>query len=799
MDYRVLEAQQWVNRTYLGRAGYNEIEEDGKTGWQTMYALTRALQIELGISVPSNNFGNGTLSALTAYGNISKDANNSNSNIVKIIQSGLFCKGYDAGAISGTFGEQTANGIKSMQSNMGFQNADGIITPKIFKALLTMDAYVLLQNTELAGKIRMIQQWLNNRYINRQDFFIQPCDGIYSRGTQNALLYAIQYEEGLADGVANGNFGPTTKANLPTLRNGSTDSGTQFVHLLQAALCFYGYNVDFDGIFDADLEKAVKEFQEFCMLTNDGIVGFSTWASLLVSYGNADRTATACDTSKILTSSDIQLLKNKGYQIVGRYLAHNSKGMTNEELNRILSAGLKVFPIYQADGRSVDSFTLTKARVHAHNAVLLAMSRGIPKNTVIYFAVDYDATDNEITNYIIPYLREVQRIVYDANFKIGVYGSRNVCSRAQTELNAISSFVSDMSSGFSGNMGFRLPDNWNYDQIKNTTISDAELGSLEIDVDIYRDQTEPVTNLFLYDNMDILYAQLKALYDCAYYDFANQDLLRANRMVLQFIRYGSYSSSSFNYIAGDTSQNMDYINHIQTNFQSIIPANMSFRNYYGGEVDEGVLVNLRHWALTAEAQLNITGVVVECREYAGWAGDLVQLAAKIQQVYDDPNNAKYHYNFTEDDFYQLIGCKSDAIAQSFGIETKELTGFSLEDLYQDLDAVNISTRLNDVPISYAFYEYYMNNADYITNKYTNRACNFYENLNKSGYEGSTTYLTLYNIASIYTNKPPIFAEIFASMFGDFDETLWGNKLAIAFARRINDWITREIALNNMGL
>ena len=33
-----------------------------------------------------------------------------------------------------------------------------------------------------------------------------PCDGHYSRSVQEALMFAIQYEQGLQDGTANGIF-----------------------------------------------------------------------------------------------------------------------------------------------------------------------------------------------------------------------------------------------------------------------------------------------------------------------------------------------------------------------------------------------------------------------------------------------------------------------------------------------------------------------------------------------------------------------------------------------------------------
>jgi hypothetical protein len=60
MDEMVLQTQQWLNKTYSGKHGYEKIEENGKTGWSTIYALTRALQIELGIAEPSDNFGEET-------------------------------------------------------------------------------------------------------------------------------------------------------------------------------------------------------------------------------------------------------------------------------------------------------------------------------------------------------------------------------------------------------------------------------------------------------------------------------------------------------------------------------------------------------------------------------------------------------------------------------------------------------------------------------------------------------------------------------------------------------------------
>ena len=494
IDEMVLVVQTWLNETYSGIAGYNplDLSDDGgikgRTGWSTMYALTRALQIELGISVPSDNFGTGTLNALKKYGDIGIDKNNTNANIVKIIQGGLYCKGYNPGGFTGTFGEHTTAAIKTIKSNMGLSNADGYVTPKVFKALLTMDAYVVIgSGTE---KVRTIQQWLNNRYINRENFFIQPCDGNYSRNTQKALVYAIQYEEGLSDAIANGNFGPTTQANLPTLKYGDSDSTTQFVHLLQAALCFNKRDVSFNGTFDTITKTAVANFQSFTKLSADGIVGFQTWASLLVSTGDPSRRGTACDCVTEITPARAATLVANGYKTVGRYLTNVEGTSLNKkiqpgEIATIHNAGLTIFPIYQTYGGEAAYFNYIQGVSDATSAYYAAREYGFKRGTTIYFAVDYDTLDTEITSYVLPHFRGINARMkdFDSYYKIGVYGTRNVCARVSENALAETSFLSDMSTGYSGNLGFTLPENWAYDQISTITLGSGD-GLIEIDNNI---------------------------------------------------------------------------------------------------------------------------------------------------------------------------------------------------------------------------------------------------------------------------------------------------------------------------
>lgn len=55
-DQMVLTTQQWLNSTYGNKTGFGSVQETGNTGWDTINALIRALQIELGITATAKQF-----------------------------------------------------------------------------------------------------------------------------------------------------------------------------------------------------------------------------------------------------------------------------------------------------------------------------------------------------------------------------------------------------------------------------------------------------------------------------------------------------------------------------------------------------------------------------------------------------------------------------------------------------------------------------------------------------------------------------------------------------------------------
>ncbi|MER5865328.1 glycoside hydrolase domain-containing protein [Kitasatospora sp. NPDC002040] len=488
-DEMVRRAQAFVNSTYGSRIGMT-VEEDGITGWSTMYALTRALQLELGITSLSNTFGPTTLSTLTTRYPRLNSGNVPSANFCRIIQAGLYCKGYDGGGLDGSYNSAVQAGVTGLKTDLGVigLSPGSDLTPKVFKALLNMDAYVLVNAGSNA--VRGVQQWLNGRYLNRQDFFAVPCDGHNSRDVAKSMLFAVQYELGMADGVANGAFGPGTQAGLRSHPVSAGSQGT-WVSLFSAAMVLGGLPTALTSSFGTALADTVRAFQSFAGLPATGGGDFSTWASLLVSYGDQSRKGAACDGVTRITPARAAALRAEGIGYVGRYLTNPSvtslpeKAIQPGELATIADNGLRCFPIYQTYGRDAAAFNYTAGRTAGQAAVNAALDHGFRPGTRIFFAVDFDAMDSDVTANVLPHFKGIQEAVAaDGNgFLIGVYGPRNVCSRVAGAGYSTASFVSDMSAGFSGNYGYPLPADWAYDQIVTRTVGSGD-GAINIDNNI---------------------------------------------------------------------------------------------------------------------------------------------------------------------------------------------------------------------------------------------------------------------------------------------------------------------------
>lgn len=544
-DAMVYYTQKWLNQEYGNVPGFGSVPENGKTGWDTVYGLLRALQHELGITNLANSFGPTTSSQYEQ--NLLRRQDGVTDKKFAILQGALWCKGYSPGynmtenadgtiTFNAVFDEEVENAVKQLQRDAGLAVQDGVVSLNLMKALMSMDSFKLLPSSYGSdAKIRNFQQWLNKNY---EDYTgLNPCDGVYGRNTNKALIYALQAEEKLPLNIANGNFGNTTQLccpEIPYFENDNaaraypgTSSGelysysdiVNFTKLLQFALYVNGFgDGDFDGIYDNATKQAVREFQEHHAITINGKADKGTWLSLFISCGDRNRSAIAADCATILTKPKAEALYANGYRYIGRYLTGTynggiSKALTREEAEIILAAGLHFFPIYQTSARKDTYFTPEQGTADAKAAIEAATALGIPKDTIIYFAVDFDAMDYQITSNVIPYFQAVHEEMSYSIYRTGIYGARNVCSRVSEKGYACSSFVANMSTGFSGNLGFKMPSNWAFDQFTDKDQSGNYLsisspdGSFAIDKDGFsgrdhgvaklEDSNEPVAEDFI--------------------------------------------------------------------------------------------------------------------------------------------------------------------------------------------------------------------------------------------------------------------------------------------------------------
>ncbi len=784
-DILVENTQKWLNENYKGKTGYHEIEVTGKTGWTTIYALLEALQIELGITATAHNFGNSTTAKFKARfpnGVQQQSASDdTEDNIYGIIQGALLCKGYSttSSVITKHFYSGTGSAVKELKEDAGCSDTSSTVTLNVMKALMSMDQFKIVYSSGGTENIQKIQQELNYSY---EDYIgLCPCDGVYGREMNKAMIKVLQAIEGYSVEDATGNFGSGTKANLPLLPNtGNLSAETELAakKLVRYALICNGYDVDLAldvggfGEWDNVMDAAIRAFQTDMCLEVNGKCDVDTWMSLLTSKGNPDRDCVACDTRFEMTESRLEYLKSNGYEIVGRYLTGGDfKELRPNEPQRILDAGLSFFPIFQESSTDVSYFTNQRAIQDAKNATQSAKNFRIPRRSIIYFAVDLDATDSQIKSYVLPYFKNLFECMKDDlynYYRIGVYGTRNVCTQVMDAGYAETCFVSDMSTGYSGNMGFKMPQNWNFDQFHEfQIITDGE--TWDLDKDAFSGKFGAVTKLDtpieknLYDKLEDLYNLANEYHEN---NSPNYYVKEKNELVLQYLRSEEYNSDLWNTIAGNI--DWDFVNYVYDRVSSSLhPKNVTiYKDNYGN-------MSIPHLAATVSVIVEKFPIFTdEAIALSGWAGDLIQLGGVIGDT-----------NCTEQDIYNLIGCNDDEFSQNLLGKSAVETGFGFEDLEADIDAVCVSTEIcNGVSIHTAFKDYYT------TEQYEKRIDKFLGSIGIPTTDRDLVISKLTEFAKEYTNLNKATAILFKDKFAiNYNKDKYGDILAEQFAKKIADY------------
>lgn len=322
-----------------------------------------------------------------------------------------------------------------------------------------------------------IQRAINGKYAYQMQQLI-PCDGIIDRTMQSALLFVLEMLDEFPAWACRyalmpsnfGYFAPNLLTATPIINMGDS---SPYSLLLQQTLYCNGYtDILFTGVYDQQTSVCVEAFKSEMVLGGGTAVDGETWESLLTSHGYSGRPARACDTAQTITLAQAQALKESGYVIIGRYLT-DKFAMTTDEISDILAGGLSIFPIFETYGTYSSYFTTAQGIIDATQAVNAAQGLGIPEGTIIYFGVDCDILDNDVTETVIPYFEGInnQFKAMGSSYRVGVYGSRNICTQTYKAGLTVTSFVLDMSTGYSGNiMNFSMPENWAFNQFATISI-----------------------------------------------------------------------------------------------------------------------------------------------------------------------------------------------------------------------------------------------------------------------------------------------------------------------------------------
>lgn len=519
-DPNIILARDYLNNYYGGHPYWIPIESE-HTGVELITGIIRAFQITTGIADPTGNVGPNTIAKMRALSPISKmDPYNDDENpLVSLIQCALFAKGYAAGGITGIYYNNGVNAVKTMQKDAGL-SVTGVIDWKVWAGLLSFNWFTMSSFGNGDSKLQQIQKQLNGDY---SDYIgVQACDGIMSRNTALSLLGALQAELGVINeyilNLNELNFGEQTKATYTNkvgqLMSGNNDeSKIPYNKIMQYGLYFNGFDsYNFEGNFDYQTKVALISFQKkYALLNNgkdnEGVVGVSTMMSLITSKGDTTRRSLGCDCSTVLNKQQAHDLRLAGYKYVGRYLTgtvgygstERSKALTLNEIQILKNEGLSIFAIYQ-DGGTLNHFkNSSQGYIDAIEAIKAAKRLGFTSNNTIYFAVDFDCSEDQAIEFIEPYFKAIYNTftlsgLNTKNYQVGIYAPRMVCTMMSQKGYTKYSFVSDMSTGFVGNLGHPIPDDWAFDQfyemvfpsspsfdLDKVAVSNKDLGCLYFD------------------------------------------------------------------------------------------------------------------------------------------------------------------------------------------------------------------------------------------------------------------------------------------------------------------------------
>lgn len=216
-------------------------------------------------------------------------------NDVKFLQQKLKGLGFDPGKIDGIFGQLTTDAVERFQRSARLE-VDGVVGPKTMKSLESYKATTKIEQgapsdepnekeDQFLGETRKMLRFIKPMMRGNDVKTVQQkvgalVDGVFGVETER-LVMEFQQKQGIkADGIV----GPITWKALDQTKKPlykrllsyqSPIMRGEDIKQVQQAL-----NIEVDGLYGRNTEKAVRGFQKKAGLHIDGIVGPQTWQRL---------------------------------------------------------------------------------------------------------------------------------------------------------------------------------------------------------------------------------------------------------------------------------------------------------------------------------------------------------------------------------------------------------------------------------------------------------------------------------------------------------------------------------------
>ena len=183
------------------------------------------------------------------------------------------------------------------------------------------------------------------------------------------------------------------------------------------------------------------------------------------------------------TTAKLGCLASAGVSAIIRYYARFTnqpeKRLTRSEAEAIRDAGMSIAVVHQAAGDHAGAFSHDSGVADATYARNFgATAIGQPAGSAIYFGVDFDAKEPDVSNRIVPYFQAVRNILTASDhlpkYKVGVYGD-GVTLKTLLDAGLVDFTWISQSVGFPGTRQFKASNRWTLFQHLSSSICSLDL------------------------------------------------------------------------------------------------------------------------------------------------------------------------------------------------------------------------------------------------------------------------------------------------------------------------------------